>query len=169
MKSVIKNAPLAIATPDDYNARAELLWAAAIAHNGFLGVGRVEDWASHQIEHEMSGMFDIAHGAGLAVVYPAWMKYTYQHNIARAAQFAVRVFDVDYDFANPEQTVLEGIRRLEEFYKQIGMPTRLNELNIGEDSLQDLANKCRMSPAGTVGSFVKLNRDDVVAILKLAL
>ncbi|MGE5454258.1 MAG: iron-containing alcohol dehydrogenase [Methylocystaceae bacterium] len=168
MKSVLKNAPLAIEHPDDYNARAEIMWAGTIAHNGFLGVGRVEDWASHQIEHELSGMFDIAHGAGLSIIFPAWMKYVYRQNIARMAQFAVRVFDVDYNFETPENTVLEGIKQLEIFYQRLGLPTRLHELDIKEDVFGELADKCRKSPTGTTGNFMKLNREDIVEILKLA-
>jgi alcohol dehydrogenase YqhD (iron-dependent ADH family) len=114
-------------------------------------------------------MFDIAHGAGLALIYPAWMKYVYRHNVARFAQFASRVFGFDYDFENLERTALEGINRLEIFYKQLGMPIRLHELDIKEEVFGELADKCRKSPAGTVGGLVKLKRDDIVNILKLAL
>jgi len=169
IKSVIKNAPLVLKNPDDYNARAEISWAAATAHNGYLGVGRIEDWASHQIEHELSAKYDLAHGAGLAIVFPAWMKYVYPHDVQRFAQFAVRVFDVEYDLENPEKTALEGIKRFEGFCQAMGMPTRLNDIDVKEDVLDELADKCRKSRTGTTGFFVKLNRDDIVNIFKLAL
>lgn len=169
IKSVIKNAPLVLEKPDDYDARAEIMWAAATAHNGYLGVGRSEDWASHQIEHELSARYDLAHGAGLAIIFPAWMKYVYTHDIARFAQFAVRVFGVEYDYGNPERTALEGIKRLEEFYKDLGMPTRLSDIDVKEDVLGELADKCKKSKSGTTGFFVRLNRNDIINIFKLAL
>lgn len=169
LKSVIKYAPLTIRQPEDYYARAEIMWAAAIAHSDFLGVGRLGDWASHRIEHELSGIYDVAHGAGLAAIFPAWMKYVYKHNISRFAQFAVRVFDIEFDLEFPEKTALEGIKRLAEFYRDIGLPTRLKELNIKEDKLALMADKCKKTPEGTTGNLVKLNRDDIFNILQLAL
>lgn len=169
LKSVVKNAPFAIRQPEDYNARAEIMWAAAIAHSDFLGVGRLGDWASHRIEHELSGMYDVAHGAGLAAIFPAWMKYVYKHNISRFAQFAERVFDIEYDFKFPNKTALEGIKRLEGYYREIGLPTRLNELNIYDDKLAVMADKCKKTPEGTTGNLVKLKRDDILNILQLAL
>ena len=104
LKTIMKNALIVMEEPDNYDARAELMWAGTLAHNGLVGTGRIGDWASHAIEHELSAMYDVAHGAGLAVVFPAWMKYVYKHNVNRFAQFAVNVFNVDYDFANPERT-----------------------------------------------------------------
>ena len=95
------------------------MWAGTVAHNGLLGVGRSEDWASHAIEHELSAMYDLAHGAGLAIVFPAWMKYVYRQDPERFVQFAVRVFGVEQNFHHPEQTILEGIRRLEDFFRRI--------------------------------------------------
>src|SRR5690606_2127475 len=96
LKTVINNARIVMEKPDDYDARAEIMWAAAIAHNGLLGTGREEDWGSHMIEHEISGIYDVAHGAGLAVVFPAWMQYVYKTDLGRFVQFAVRVWDVDF-------------------------------------------------------------------------
>ncbi|HHY22665.1 MAG TPA: iron-containing alcohol dehydrogenase, partial [Clostridiaceae bacterium] len=154
--------------PDNYNARAEIMWAGTIAHNGLLNTGRIGDWTSHQIEHELSGIYDIAHGAGLAIVFPAWMKYVYKHNINRFAQFATRVWDVEYSFGSPEKTVLEGINRLEKFFKEIGLPTTLKEADIPEDRLKEMADKCKMTNGDTVGNFVKLAKDDVLNILILA-
>ncbi len=168
LKTVINNAPVVLEEPDNYSARAEIMWAGTIAHNGLLNTGRIGDWTSHQIEHELSGIYDIAHGAGLAIVFPAWMKYVYKHNINRFAQFATRVWDVEYSFGSPEKTVLEGINRLEKFFKEIGLPTTLKEADIPEDRLKEMADKCKMTNGDTVGNFVKLAKDDVLNILILA-
>lgn len=128
MRSIIQEAPIAIAEPENYGARANIMWAGTIAHNDLLGMGRSEDWASHNIEHELSAIYDIAHGAGLSIVFPAWMKYVYKQNPERFVQFAVRVFGVEQDFHNPERTILEGIRRLEDFFHRIGLSTKLHDL-----------------------------------------
>lgn len=168
MKTIIKNVPLVLDEPENYNARAEVLWAGTVAHNGLLGTGRTEDWASHDIEHEISGIYDVAHGAGLAVVFPAWMKYVYKNNINRFVQFAVRVWNVEMSFEDPEKTALEGIRRITEFYRQIGLPVTLEELGVKDDRLEEMASKCTGDGKKTVGGFVKLNKNDVYNILKLA-
>ena len=112
LKTVLDAAPKAIADPNDYAARADLMWAGMLAHNNSCGVGREQDWASHQIEHELSAFYDCAHGAGLAVVLPAWMEYVLPHDPVRLAQFAVRVFGCEMNFADPEATAREGIERL---------------------------------------------------------
>jgi alcohol dehydrogenase YqhD (iron-dependent ADH family) len=169
LRSVIKNAPLALARPDDYDARAELLWAGTLAHNDLLGTGRVGDWAAHGIEHELSVINDVAHGAGLAVVFPALIKYTLKRNLEKYAQFAVRVWDVEFDFTKPEQTALEGIRRLEDFYRRLGMPLTLRELRIPDDRLEAMAAKAIKPWLSSVGAVNKLNKEDVLAVLKLAL
>jgi alcohol dehydrogenase YqhD (iron-dependent ADH family) len=168
LKTMIQNGPLGIKDTENYHARAEIMWVGAIAHNDFLGVGRIGDWASHQIEHELSGAYDVAHGAGLAVVLPAWMKYVYRQDLAMFAQYAVRVWDVDYCFDDPERTVLEGIRRTEEFFKSLGMPVTLAGLGIDSAKLEEMADKCRRTD-GTIGNLVKLTRDDILNILKMAL
>jgi len=168
LKTMIKNVPIALEEPDNYNARAEIMWAGTIAHNGLLGTGRIEDWASHNIEHEISAIYDVAHGAGLAVVFPAWMKYVYKNNLDRFVQFAVRVWNVEMNFDEPERTALEGIERLKKFFKEIGLPVSLKEMNIGDDRLEEMASKCTNGGKATIGNFVKLNREDVYNILKLA-
>lgn len=167
LKTIMKNALIVMEEPDNYDARAELMWAGTLAHNGLVGTGRIGDWASHAIEHELSAMYDVAHGAGLAVVFPAWMKYVYKHNVNRFAQFAVNVFNVDYDFANPERTALEGIRRLMDFFRRIGMPTNLEELGIPDDRLEEMASKCKRPNNGRLGYFVPLTEEDILEILKL--
>ncbi|MBN1600745.1 MAG: iron-containing alcohol dehydrogenase [Chitinispirillaceae bacterium] len=168
MKTVIENVPRCLSTPDDYNSRAEIMWAGTVAHNDLLGTGRNGDWASHQIEHEISGIYDVAHGAGLAVVFPAWMKYVYKSNIPRFVQFASRVWNVEIDFQNQERTAYEGILRLESFFSSIGLPIRLAGMSIGDDRIGEMADKATGNGKWTAGNFVKLSRDDIAAILRSA-
>lgn len=168
MRSIIHYAPLAIAQPRSYAARANLMWAGSIAHDGLLGTGREEDWASHEIEHELSALYDIAHGAGLAIIFPAWMQYVYTENPQRFVQFAVRVFGVEQDFAVPERTILEGIRRLKDFFRQIGMPTSLAEADIPTDRLEEMAAKSTANDTKTLGALKPLKQADVLKIYQLA-
>lgn len=168
LKTIIKHVPIALDEPENYDARAEIMWAGTLAHNDLVGTGRIGDWASHMIEHELSAIYDIAHGAGLAVVFPAWMKYVYRHDIQRFVQFATRVWNVEQDFADPERTALEGIRRTEEFFRSIGLSTHLGELGIPDDRFSEMAEKCKKTDGSTVGNFVKLNKGDIVNILNLA-
>ncbi|MHB1454259.1 MAG: iron-containing alcohol dehydrogenase [Saccharofermentanales bacterium] len=169
LRTIIKNVPLALNAPENYEARAEILWAGTVAHNDLLGRGRIEDWASHDIEHEISAIYDVAHGAGLAVIFPAWMKHVFRHDVSRFVQFAVRVWDVEMDYENPERTALEGIRRLVDFNRSIGLPATLSELAVPEDRLDEMAEKCTASGTRKVGSFMKLGYDDVKAVYRLAL
>lgn len=164
LRTIIKQVPIALDAPDDYAARAEIMWASTIAHNDLLSTGRVGDWASHQIEHELSAKYDIAHGAGLAIVFPAWMKHVYKHDVERFAQFGVRVWNVEYDFANPERTALGGIQRLKQFFRSIGLPVSLADADIDDTHLQEMAELC-----GSTGNFVKLNSQDILTIYQLAL
>ncbi|HHY14879.1 MAG TPA: iron-containing alcohol dehydrogenase [Firmicutes bacterium] len=168
MRSIIQYAPLAIAQPRNYAARANLMWAGSIAHGGLLGTGREEDWASHNIEHELSALYDIAHGAGLAIIFPAWIKYVYAENPGRFVQFAVRVFGVEQDFAYPERTILEGIRRLKDFFRRIGMPTSLAEADIPTDRLEEMAAKSTAHDTMTLGALKPLTQADVLKIYQLA-
>jgi alcohol dehydrogenase YqhD (iron-dependent ADH family) len=168
LKTVIHNAPLVLANPEDYDAWAEIMWSGTIAHNNLLNTGRTGDWASHDIEHEISAIYDVAHGAGLAVVFPAWMKHLMHHDLKRFAQFATRVWNADYSFWSAEETAMEGIKRLESFYHSIGLATTLTGLDIRDDRLEEMAGKCTGSDTYTVGNFVKLGKADVWNILKLA-
>ncbi|HQA52625.1 MAG TPA: iron-containing alcohol dehydrogenase [Spirochaetota bacterium] len=169
MKTMINNVPQVLKKPDDYASRADVMWTGCVAHNDILGTGREGDWGSHMIEHEISAIYDVAHGAGLAVVFPAWMKYVYKHNVSRFVQFASRVFNVEIDFYNPEKTALEGIRRLEMFFESIGLPVRLSQMNIKNDKISEMAAKSTQKDSFAVGNFVKLKTSDVAEILKLAL
>jgi alcohol dehydrogenase YqhD (iron-dependent ADH family) len=167
LKTVINNIRIIIQKPQDYNSRAEIMWSGSIAHNSLLETGRVADWASHLIEHELSAIYDIAHGEGLAIVFPAWMKYVYKSNIERFAQFASRVWNVNIYFDDLEKVALEGIKNFEDFLKEIGLPTRLEQIGIHDDRIEEMASKC--TEGGPIGSFMKLEYQDVLNIYKLAL
>ncbi len=166
LKTIIHNTPIALAEPENYHARAEIMWASTIAHNDLLSTGRVGDWATHMIEHELSAMYDVTHGAGLSVVFPAWMHHTYTHDLDRFVQFAVRVWGVEQDFAAPERTALEGIARLKSFWQSIGMPVTLPELGVPQDHLAEMAKNA--VSFGPLGQFVSIQEKDALEILKLA-
>lgn len=165
MRSIIKHALVVKDNPKDYSARAEIMWEATIAHNGILGVGRVEDWASHGIEHELSAIYDIAHGAGLAICFPAWMKYVYSHDKNRFVRFANKVFGIEVN-VDVDVTIKQGIRALEEFFGKIGLHSRLRDVEIDQERFEEMATKA--TETGKLGSFVPLGKNDVLEILKLA-
>lgn len=165
--TIINEAPKAMANPDDYDARANLMWAGMVAHNDTCGVGRASDWSSHQLEHELSALYDVAHGAGLAVMFPAWMKYVMHHDVMRFAQFAVRVWGCEMDFQHPEKTALQGIARYEQFVSSLGMPIRFAELGAKAEDIPILVKKLGLGER-TMGSFVKLNSEDCRKIYELA-
>lgn len=168
LKTIIRQAPLILKNPKDYDAWSEFMWAGTIAHNNLLNTGRVGDWASHDIEHEISGIYDVAHGAGLAVVFPAWMKHVLHHDLNRFVQWAVRVWNVEMDVFNPEAVALEGIARMEAFFTALGVGTRMKDLGITDDRIDEMADKCTDGDMRTVGNFVKLDRAAVAKILRLA-
>lgn len=168
MKTVAAQAPKVLTNPDDYDAWSELMWAGTIAHNNLLNTGRIGDWASHDIEHEVSGIYDVAHGAGLAVVFPAWMKYVLHHDIDRFVQWAVRVWNVDLDVFDKEATAREGIARLEAFFHKIGLGTTLASLGIHDDRIDEMAQKGTNDDSRTLGQFVRLDSRAIADILRLA-
>lgn len=167
LKTMIEEAPKVMSNLNDYEARANIMWAGMIAHNNIVGVGREQDWATHAIEHELSAKYDCAHGAGLAVIAPAWMKFVYKQDINRFAQFAVRVWGCDMNFANPEITAKEGIARFEKFLKSIGMPVTFSELGAKEEDIKEMVEK--LCHRGSVGNFVKIGTKEAEAIYRLAL
>ncbi len=167
MLTIINETPKALADPTDYQARANIMWAGMVAHNDICGVGREQDWATHTLEHELSALYDVAHGAGLAVMFPAWMKYNMKQDVNRFAQFAVRVFGCEMDFQNPERTAKEGITKFEQFLLSIGMPIRFKELGAKAEDIPTLIEMLEMNDRA-IGNFVKLSREDVEAIYKLA-
>lgn len=168
MKTIINQGRIAIREPENYEARAALMWAGTIAHNDILGVDREQDWSSHAIEHELSAIYGVAHGAGLAVIFPAFMTFTLDHDVARYAQLAHRVFEVEADFMNPRGLAIEGIRRFKEFLHEIGMPLTFAELGAKEEDIPMLAKRVRMK-GEKLGFFQPLDRDDIAAIYRLAL
>ena len=168
MKTIIAEAPKIQRNPKDYDAWAEFMWAGAIAHNNLLSTGRMGDWASHMIEHEVSGIYDVAHGAGLAVLFPAWMRHVLNHDLDRFVQWAVRVWNVELDIFDREATARQGIARMEAFYQSLGLATTLHGLGVGVDRIDEMADKCTDAGARTVGNFVKLDRVGVTEVLRLA-
>ena len=170
MTAIINNGGRLMENPKDYNACAEIMWCGSVAHNNLAGTGRNGDWSSHMIEHELSGFNDVAHGAGLAVIVPAWMKYVYKHDIQRFVQYAVRVFGAEENFFNPEETVLRGIKATADFFSSLGMPKTLKEIGIEEKDFAAIANKIKKFDTAndTVGNFLPLKSADVEKILQLA-
>ena len=168
MKTMLHNAPIVMARPDDYDARAEVMWTGTLAHNTLLHTGRIGDWGSHKVEHELSASYDIAHGAGLSIVFPAWMKYAIRQYPGKIAQFATDVFDVPADFGTQTEVALEGVRRLEAFYKSLNMPTRLHEAGIRHCDYAALAERALPTEESVIGEYIRLHRQDIVEIYRLA-
>lgn len=160
LRTIIMEAPKVIEDPNNYEARANIMWAGNLAHNDTVGVGRQQDWTSHHLEHELSGLYDVTHGAGLAVILPAVMEYIYKNDVPRFARLATNVFGIPYDMENPEVTAKEGIRAFRDFLKSIGMPLNFEDINakvedipimlenLGGDNIQE-------------GNIVPLDKDDV--------
>lgn len=167
--SMINETPKVIANPNDYEARANIMWAGMVAHNNIVGVGRSQDWNSHGIEHELSGMYDCAHGAGLSVIMPAWMTFVMKHDVMRFAQFAVRVWGCEMDFANPENTARAGIKAFRNFLTSIGMPSKMSEVGGKAEDIPQLVKNFGLPEGGRTGGFVNLSSDDIAEIYKLAL
>ncbi|MBE6861542.1 MAG: iron-containing alcohol dehydrogenase [Ruminococcus sp.] len=165
--TMIKETPRVIKNPDNYEARANIMWAGTVAHNDIVGVGRSQDWNSHGIEHELSGLYDCAHGAGLAVIMPAWMEFVYKHNIMRFAQMAVRIWSCEMNFENPEETALRGIACFRKFLHGIGMPINFAELGAREEDIPVLVEKFGLGD-GKTGGFVALSSEDVAEIYRIA-
>ncbi len=161
--------PRVIENPNNYEARANIMWAGMMAHNNSCGVGRSQDWSSHDIEHELSALYDCAHGAGLAVTMPAVFKYVMNHNVMRFAQVATRVWGCQMDFEHPEVTALEGIKAFQNYLCSIGMPKNFAELGAKEEDIPELVKVlCHGNGrTGTIGGFVTLNEDDCTKIYKM--
>ncbi len=171
LKAIMKNAMILNKNSKDYDAWAEVSFAGTIAHNGLLGLGRSQDWACHKMEHELSALYDVAHGAGLAVMTPSWMRYVYKTDINMFLQFAVNVMGVDASLRDPEAVVNEGIDRLERFFISLGLPVTLEELGIDESNFELMAKKATRYSEGSeapIGGFQKLYWKDIVEIYKMA-
>ena len=171
MQAVIRATRIAVKDPTNYDAQAQLMWGGTIAHNETLGVGRVGDFGSHQIEHELSALYDVAHGAGLAVVFPAWLRFhlTKPEHVMRIAQFANRVYGVSMNFENPAETALRGIEAHESFLKEIGMPITLKELGARSEDIPALAKKTKRNPGeDTTGRAWPVTGKEIEEILRIA-
>lgn len=167
MKTVVNNGLILVNEPDNYDARAELMWASTLAHNGLLDTGRNSCWASHMIGTELSAHYNAIHGATLSVIIPAWMEYVYKYDLKRFATFASEVFDVEYDKNNLEFTAKEGIYKIKEFFSKLNMPISIKELGINDDSLFDKMSK-QATRFGNIGCIKSLNTNDVKNILNIA-
>ena len=169
--TMIHEGPRVIENPDNYDARANIMWAGMMAHNNSCGVGRSQDWNSHDIEHELSALYDCAHGAGLAVTMPAVFTYVMQHDVMRFAKAAVRVWGCQMDFDHPEVTAREGIERLRAFLASIGMPGNFADLGAKEEDIPKLVDTlCNGNGrSGSLNGFVTLNADDCAKVYRLML
>jgi hypothetical protein len=166
MKTVISNAYKLLKNPDDYNARGEIMLAGTIAHNGLLGLGREDDWSSHQLGHQLSALYGATHGVTLGIIFPAWMKYVYRENLDIFNKFAVNVFGVTAAGNSKEHVALEGIRRFEEFLRKIGLPRTLTEAGLPTDEFERMADLA--TSMGNFGALKKIDREDAIKIYKLA-
>ncbi|WP_142414116.1 iron-containing alcohol dehydrogenase [Hathewaya massiliensis] len=165
IRTAMKHGEILLENPNNYDSRAELALCATLALNRTTGMGKGGgDWASHDIEHSVSVLYDISHGAGLAIIFPAWAKYVYKENVDLFSRFAEKIFDIKE--GTPEEKALKGIEELMAFYKKIGAPISLKEVNVTEDALEKLADNAAMSCP--LGLLKKLEREDVLQILKLA-
>ncbi len=167
LKAIITEAPRVMKEPDNYGARANIMWSGMIAHNGTCGVGREEDWASHGIEHEISALYNVTHGAGLAVVFPAWMTWMVSHHAKKIAQYAERVWDVPV-LNNLEEMALEGIARFKAFLVSIGMPITFAQLGIENPDIDLMVKKLHENKGESLGCYVCLGRKDTREIYELA-
>jgi hypothetical protein len=168
----IKNAVFAVLkNPEDYRYRAQIMWGGSLMHNGLTGCGFSDDWATHQLEHELSGMFDVTHGAGLAAVWPSWARYVMHENLSRFVRFAVNVMDVPNDFTDPEGTAEKGIEAMERFYHAIGMPVNIKELigkDITDEEIKEMTRKCSRDYQRTCGGLKVLKAEDMEVIYRMA-
>lgn len=170
MRTVVRNAQILVNDPENYEARANIMWASSVSHNGLTGCGTAGDWSCHQMEHELGGMFDVAHGAGLAAVYGSWARYVYKTKPERFAQFAEKVFGIAIENGDVEKAALAGIEAMENFYRAIHMPTSIHELGIDltDEQIEELAEKCCFFGKRKIGSFRTLDKEDIIKIYHMA-
>jgi alcohol dehydrogenase YqhD (iron-dependent ADH family) len=168
MKTIINNGLKTYQDPTNYDYRAEIMWAGAVAHNGMLDPGRETDWASHRIGMELSAKYNTTHGATLAIIMPHWMEYVYKHDINRFVQWAVRVWDVDLSYDDPEAIVKEGICRYQAFLHAIGMPLTMTEAGVPTDAFAEMAAKCTHDDKAPVGHFVLCGVKECMSIYELS-
>ncbi|MBQ9036548.1 MAG: iron-containing alcohol dehydrogenase [Erysipelotrichaceae bacterium] len=169
MRQVMKTSKILHKDPTNYEARADAMWAGSLAHNGLTGCGTNSDWATHLLEHELGGMFDVTHGAGLAAIWPSWARYVHDNDMDRFVKFALNVMEVEKQ-PTDEETVEAGIRALENFYHEIGMPINMKELGIEptDEQIDKLAESCARAAGGPLGCAKPLLKEDMVKIYKMA-
>lgn len=167
LKAIITEAPRVMADPKDYGARANIMWSGMIAHNGTCGVGNEEDWASHFMEHEISALYDVTHGAGLAVIFPAWLTWMASHHVEKVAQYAARVWDVPVS-EDLKAMALEGVARLKSFFTSIGMPVNFAQLGVEHPDIELLVEHLHANKGEQVGCYVRLGRKETREIYELA-
>ncbi len=168
LRTVMKNAEILVSEPDNYDARAEIMWAGSLSHNGLTGCGNDGgDWMTHKLEHELGGLYDVAHGAGLAAVWGSWARYVYKNCLPRFKKFAIEVMGVDAA-GSDEEIALKGIENLEEFFRRIKMPTNLRELGVdaSDEDLKLMAHKCAAGLGGEGGSARRLKEEDMLEIYR---
>lgn len=171
LRTVMRNTSIALNNPTNYNARAEIMWGGTLSHNDTTGDRSFGDWSCHQLEHELSAMFGVAHGAGLAAVWASWARYVYKENPHRFAQLATNVFNIPYNYENVEATARAGIAAMESFFHHIGMPTNIHELigkELSEEEIKALAYKCSFMHTRTIGQFKVLQLEDMENIYRAA-
>ena len=166
LKAIITEAPRVMAEPENYEARANIMWCGTLAHNGICGTGRQEDWVSHFMEHELSAVYGVTHGAGLAVMTPAWMTFMATHNPKKGAQLARRVFDVNIE--DDTQAALEGISRLRAFYASLGLPITLAQLGVEDPDFDLLVKKLHENKGDVIGGYYRLTSVETMQIYKFA-
>ena len=170
LKSTIEAGRIADREPDNYEARATLMWAGSLSHNGLTSAGRSFLMQVHQMEHELSGMYpQIAHGAGLSALWPSWARYVCSHDVSRFARYGVNVWNIDMDFGNPMNTALAGIQATEDFYKSLGMPVTLKELGVERDRIEEMAEKCTNMGQRKLSGIVELGREEIIEIYGMAM
>ncbi|MBC5690565.1 iron-containing alcohol dehydrogenase [Mediterraneibacter sp. NSJ-55] len=166
-RSLIEIAPKLLKDPNNYNLRSEIMWMGTIAHNDTLGIGRVQDWGTHDMGHEISGMYDTTHAFSMSIMLIAWMKYVYTHDIERFVRYAKYAFSIKTEGKTREEIALEGIQSTEMFMKDIGMPVRLSEIGISDTNFEEMADKALIGKEH-IGNFVELKKDDIIKIYQLA-
>ena len=170
MRTVMMNGRILMQSPENYDARAEIMWAGSLSHNGLMGCGTDGgDWSCHQLEHELGGMFDVAHGAGLAAVWGSWARYVMDANVERFAQFACNVFEIPCG-SDLKEAALKGIEAMEQFYRYMEMPTSVSDLGITltDEQIETLSYKCSFENTRTIGVVKKLNMEDMANIYRMA-
>ena len=171
LRTVMKNALILVNEPDNYDARAEIMWAGSLSHNGLTGCGSTDkDFATHGLEHEIGGMFDVAHGAGLTAIWGSWARYVYRDCLHRFSRFAVNVMQIDPKDKKEEMVALEGIAAMEEFFRKINLPVTMKELGIEltDEQIEELARKCSVACGGKKGSAKVLKESDMKIIYEMA-